>query len=63
MAEQGCFGKAGAEHLKEAEELAKQHIAEPYGPHQHVFSVWGRVAQAWVANVMVDETTELILKR
>ena len=22
-----------------------------------------RVAQAWVANVMVDETTELILKR
>ena len=23
----------------------------------------GRVTQAWAANVMVDETTELILKR
>ena len=39
IAEQGCFGKAGAEHLKEAEELAKQHTAELYGPQQHVFSV------------------------
>ena len=30
IAEQGRFGKAGAEHLKEAEELAKQHTAELY---------------------------------
>ena len=32
IAEQGHFGKARAEHLKEAEELAKQQTAEPYGP-------------------------------
>ena len=30
IAEQGRFRKARAEHLKEAEELAKQHTAEPY---------------------------------
>ena len=42
IAEQGCFGKAGAEHLKEAEELAKQHTVEPYRPHHHIFSVWGK---------------------
>ena len=42
IAEQGCFGKAGAEHLKEAEELAKQHTAEPYGPRRRIFSVWGK---------------------
>jgi len=29
IAEQGHFGKAKAEHLKEAEELAKQHTVEP----------------------------------
>ena len=43
--------------MKEAKELAKQHTAEPtwvYGT---------RVAQAWEANVMVDETTELILTK
>ena len=32
IAEQGHFGKVRAEHLKEAEELAKQQTAEPYGP-------------------------------
>ena len=63
IAEQGCFGKVGAEHLKEAEELAKQHTAEPYGPAVISLLYGARVAQAWVANVMVDETTELILKR
>ena len=42
IAEQGHFGKAEAEHLKEAEELAKQHTAEPYGPRRHIFSVWGK---------------------
>ena len=63
IAEQGRFGKAGAEHLKEAEELAKQHTVEPCGARRHIFSVQGRVAQAWVANVMVDESTELILKK
>ena len=42
IAEQGHFGKAGAEHLKEAEELAKQHTAEPYGPRRHIFSVWSK---------------------
>jgi hypothetical protein len=35
------FGKAEHEHLKEAEELAKQHI-EPYGPHRHIFNVRGK---------------------
>jgi hypothetical protein len=39
IAELGRFGKARHEHLKEAKELAKQYIVEPYGPHQHVFSV------------------------
>ena len=34
--------KAGAKHLKEAEELAKQHTAEPYGPCRHIFSVRGK---------------------
>ena len=63
IAEQGRFGKAGAEHLKEPEKLAKQHTAEPYGPRRHIFSVRGKVAQAWAVNVMVDETTELILKK
>ena len=33
---------AGAEHLKEAEELAKQHTAKPYGPRRHIFSVRGK---------------------
>ena len=33
---------ARTEHLKEAEELAKQHTTEPYGPHRHVFSVRGK---------------------
>ena len=57
LVEQGQFGKARAEHLKEAEELAKQHTAA-------ISLVYGaRVAQAWVTNVMVDETTKLILKR
>ena len=42
IAEQGRFEKAGAKHLKEAEELAKQHTAEPYGPRHHIFSVWGK---------------------
>ena len=42
IAEQGHFGKAGAEHLKEAEELAKQLTAEPYGPRRHIFSVRGK---------------------
>ena len=39
IAEQGHFGKARAEHLKEAEELAKPHTAELYGPCRHIFSV------------------------
>ena len=57
IAEHGRFRKARAEHLKEAEELAKQHTAA-------ISLVYGaRVAQAWAVNVMVDETTELILKR
>ena len=60
IAEQGHFGKARAEHLKEAEKLAKQHTTKPYGPRWHVFSVRGRVAQVWAANVMLDETTEWI---
>ena len=42
IAEQGRFGKARAEHLKEAEELAKQHTVEPYGPRHHIFSVQGK---------------------
>jgi hypothetical protein len=42
IAEQGHFGKAGEEHLKEAEELAKKHSAEQYGPCRHIFSVWGK---------------------
>ena len=42
IAEQGHFGKAGAEHLKEVEELAKQHTIEPYGPCRHIFSVRGK---------------------
>ena len=42
IAEQGHFRKARAEHLKEAEELAKQHTAETYGPRRHIFSVWGK---------------------
>ena len=28
--------------MKEAEELAKQHTAEPYGPRRHIFSVRGK---------------------
>jgi hypothetical protein len=63
IAEHGRFGKARTEHLKKVKELAKQHIAEPYGPRRHVFSVWGRVAQAWAVNVIVDKTTELILTK
>ena len=63
IAEQGRFGKAGAKHLKDAEELAKQHPSSHMDPAA-ISSVYGtRVAQAWAANVMVDETTELILKR
>ena len=42
IAEYGRFGKAGTKHLKEAKELAKQHITEPYGPRRHVFSVQGK---------------------
>ena len=42
IAEQGHFGMARAEHLKEAKELAKQHTAEPYGPRCHIFSVRGK---------------------
>ena len=42
IAEKGHFGKAGAEHLKEAKELAKQHTAELYGPRRHIFSVRGK---------------------
>ena len=42
IVERGCFGKARAEHLKEAEELAKQHTAEPYRPRRHIFSVRGK---------------------
>ena len=38
IAEQGRFGKASAEHLKEA----KEHTAEPYGPRRHIFSVRGK---------------------
>ena len=63
IAEQGCFGKVGAEHLKEAEELTKQHTVEPYGPRRHIFSVRGKGGTSLAVNVMVDETTELILKR
>ena len=42
IAKQGHFGKARAEHLKEAEELAKQHTVEPYGPCRHICSVRGK---------------------
>ena len=42
IVEQWRFGKARAEHLKEVEELAKQHTAEPYGPRRHIFSVRGK---------------------
>jgi hypothetical protein len=42
LAKLGRFGKTRHEHLKEAEELAKQHTAEPYGPHRHIFSVRGK---------------------
>ena len=42
IVEQGHFGKVGAKHLKDAEELAKQHTIEPYGPHCHIFSVQGK---------------------
>ena len=40
--EQERFGKVRAEHLKEAEKLAKQHTAELYGPRRHIFSVRGK---------------------
>ena len=49
--------------MKEAEELAKKHTVEPYGPAAISLVYDARVAHAWAANVMVDETTELILKR
>ena len=42
IAEQGRFGKAGAEPLKEAKELSKQHTIEPYAPRCHIFSVRGK---------------------
>ena len=42
IAKLGRFGTTGAEHLKEAEELAKQHTTELYGPRRHVFSVQGK---------------------
>jgi hypothetical protein len=42
LAEHGRFGKARTRHLKEAEELAKQHTVESYGPRRHVFSVRGK---------------------
>jgi hypothetical protein len=42
IAELRRFGNAGIEHLKEADELAKQHNAELYGPHRHIFSVRGK---------------------
>ena len=63
IAKQGRFRKARAEHLKEAEELAKQHTTEPYGPTAISLLYGARVAQAWAVNIMVDETTELILTK
>ena len=63
IAEQGCFGKAGAEHLKEVEELDKQHTAKPYGPHRHIFSVRGKGGTSLDGERYGNETTELILKR
>jgi hypothetical protein len=38
----GPFGKAGQEHLNEAEELAQQHTGEPCGRERHVYSVRGK---------------------
>ena len=49
--------------MKEVEELAKQHTAEPYDSAAISLVYGARVAQAWATNVMVDETTELILTK
>ena len=46
IAEQGQFGKAGAEHLKEAKELAKQQIAKHMDLPSMSCVYRGRVAQA-----------------
>ena len=51
IAEQGCFGKAEAEHLKEAKELAKQHTAGHMDPTAISLVYGARVAQALAANV------------
>jgi hypothetical protein len=37
----GVWGKAATNFIKEGEELAKQQIGEPYGPHRHIYSVRG----------------------
>ena len=63
IAEQGRFGKTGAEHLKEVEELPSSTPLSRMDPAAISLVYGARVAQAWVTNVMVDETTELILKR
>jgi hypothetical protein len=41
IAKHGDWGKAGHEHLHEADELAKMQDGEPYGPNRHVFGVRG----------------------
>jgi hypothetical protein len=39
--EAGVWGKTATDFTKEGEELAKQQIGEPYGPHRHIYSVRG----------------------
>ena len=63
IAEKGHFGKAEAEHLKEADELASSTPSSRMDPAAISLVYEARVAQAWATKVMVDETTELILEK
>ena len=38
----GVIWKGQSRTIEGAEELAKQHTAEPYGPRRHIFSVRGK---------------------
>ena len=63
IAEQGRFGKVEAKHLKRLKNWPSSTPPCRMDPAAISLVYGARVAQAWAANVMVDKTTELILKR
>ena len=63
IAKQGHFGKARAEQLKEPRNWPNSTPPSRMDPAAISLVYAARVTQAWAVNVMVDETTELILTK